>query len=353
MIYIISGLFKSITRWQLRQALNTYKQSAGPRQSLQLARLLMRSGSGSQAVRVLALAKRRFPDHKGVRRAYRLAKRQQATRSLKRVERLLAKETTLRLLSKACDLCCALQQYERAAEFANEATELYPNDWQSHYILGKLYFQQSNKTHAPEDHEQAISHLDLAYQINPDDYDVLLLLAISLARVDEYDIARDLVERILHLWPNDARALKLIRHIDQARDVGPEDASDREFETAGDGAPVDELDALLANLGEIEGEVGAFIFDLEGTLLRSCVHESDNFTLSSMQDTIESMIRACHVDVSRIGIGQFQSCFICGVDWQILVRSFDTFDMVAFFERSHGEELENEIAELVQNSDAA
>lgn len=349
MIYIISGIFTSITRWQLRQALNNYKKSSGPRQSLQLARLLMKSGSGTQAVRVLTLAKRRYPEHKRIQRAYRTTKRQQASRALKRVERRLKHDRTLRLLSKACDLCCATQQYDKATGFADEATKLYPDNWQTHFILGKLYFQRSNKSGSSDDHEQAITHIDRAYQLNPDDYDVLLLLAISLARVEEYGVALEIAGRIIELWPEDPRASQLVRHVEQVRDSSPDGPFENEFNDVVD-SPTNQFDTLLDQLRRVEGQSGAFIIDAEGAVIRSSAQESDNFTLSEAQGPIESMIRACHVEVSRIGIGQFQSCLICGIDWQVLVRSFDLFDLVVFCEGSHGEELDNEISDLVENS---
>ena len=66
------------------------------------------------------------------------------------------------------------------------------------------------------------------------------------------------------------------------------------------------------------------------------------------------MIRACHVDVQRIGLGNFRSCFVSGNASQVIVRCYDNLQIAAFFEGyPHGEALEDELDAIVQQSAVA
>lgn len=318
---------------------------------MKLARLFARLGDGEKALKVLANARRRFPDHRGVEKLYRAEKTRQAIRSLKRIDRLLQSDRSLRLLSKACDLAAALGDFDKAAHYAGEASRLHPNHWQTHLILGKLYFHRFNSTRDDYDREQALTHLNTSYELQPQSYDTLLLLGLMLARTGNFPEARDLIEYLLELQPHDPRAEQLLGHIRHCL----RQPAERAAEPLQDHGPLEKItptiQAAMENLREIEGVVGLFLFDLDGRLLDRFTDENDVFSFTESDDPLRAMIRTCRFDAARIGIGELRSCMIYGEGWQVIIRSFESMQIAGFFKSyPHGEALEQEIDVIVREA---
>lgn len=346
MITLIFTFLKSLRRRRLQKSLARYKASRGPRECVRLAWLLFKYGYGNQAIQVISDARRQHPKHGGIKRNYRRLKTLQVSRSLKRVSPLVTENASLRMLSKACDLACALGNYDQAAHYAAEATRLHPDNWQSHFVLGKLYFHRFNSTRDEYDQEQALTHLGQAYQLNPENCEVLFLLAFTLARLDEYETAREILHYLLDLRPHDSKGIQLLDFIEinlrQQTRSGPASAA---------AVANADINIVVERISEIEGNVGIFAFNEGGALLGRSEGKNSTFIFPESDDAIRSMLTTCHNDVSRIGIGEFRSCLLCGEGWQAIVRSFNDFEIVAFFENyPHGEELEHEIDEVVQES---
>ncbi len=354
MISFISSILNSLRRRRLRKAIKRYRSSPGPGQSMRLARLFAELGDGEKAVKVLANARRRFPDHRTVDKLYRAQKTKQAMRSLRRIDRLLETDRSLRLLSKACDLAAAVGDFDRAARYAGEASRFHPNHWQSHLILGKLYFHRFNSTRDEYDREQALTHLNESYELQPGNYDTLLLLSLMLARTGNFQAAHELTEYLLELAPQDPKATQLLGHIRhclrQPSEHAPEQLKDhRQLESI-----TPNLQAAMENLREIEGVVGLFLLDQEGNMLDRFVEENDVFDFDESDDPLRAMIRTCRSDASRIGIGDLRSCMIYGEGWQVIIRAFESMQVAGFFKSyPHGEALEHEIDAIVREAQLA
>lgn len=320
---------------------------------MRLARLFAKLGDGDKAIKVLANARRRFPNHRAVDRLYRTQKTKQAMRSLRRIDRLLETDRSLRLLSKACDLAAVLGDFDKAARYAGEASRLHPNHWQAHLILGKLYFHRFNSTRDDYDREQALTHLNESYELQPQNYDTLLLLALMLARTGNFQAAHDLTEYLLEVHPNDAKGRQLLGHIRHCLRQPSEQAA----VPLKDHGPLERItpntQAAMENLREIEGVVGLFLFDKEGNMLDRFVEDNDVFSFSEDDDPLRAMIKTCRFDASRIGIGDLRSCMIYGEGWQVIIRAFETMQVAGFFKSyPHGEALEQEIDVIVGEAQA-
>lgn len=318
---------------------------------MRLARLFAKLGDGEKAVKVLGNARRRFPNHRAVDKLYRTQKTKQALRSLRRIDRLLESDRTLRLLSKACDLAAALGDFDKAARYAGEASRLHPNHWQAHLILGKLYFHRFNSTRDDYDREQALTHLNESYELQPQNYDTLLLLSLMLARTGNFQAAQDLTEYLLEVHAGDPRAGQLLHHIRHCL----RQPADQAAEPLKDHGPLESItpniQAAMENLREIEGVVGLFLFDQEGNMLERFVEENDVFSFDERDDPIRAMIRTCRFDASRIGIGDLRSCMIYGEGWQVIIRAFESMQVAGFFKSyPHGEALEHEIDVIVREA---
>ncbi len=352
MFSLFSALLNTYRRKQLEAAYDRYKASPGAQESIRLSRLLLATGRGYQAVKVISEAKRQYPDHAGVLKQHKRTKIRQAIASLNRIDRLLARDRSLRLLCKASDLACAQGDYAKAERYAEEAVQAFPEDWQSHFAMGKLFFHRFNATRDTEDQERALSSLDEAYQLNSEEYDVLLLLGLTLARAGEYAAARDVTNLILEIEPDDIKASQLLDYVEQSlrRASSAPAAIQTEERVVSD---VD-TDVLLERLQDIEGVVGLYLFDSEGNLATTFAKENQTFAFSDSHSPMDAMLKTCHLDVSRIGLGSFRSCLICGEGWQTIVRSFESVQVIGFFEQyPHGEALEQEIDDIVRASAVA
>ena len=346
MICIISSFLNSFRRRRLKKAVQRYKASPGPRQSITLARLLLKSGKGEKALKLLSESRRRFPKHRGISKLYRSQRTRQALRLLKRTKRLLKSESSLRLLGKACDLAAALGNFDKAATYAEEANRLYPNHWRTHLIHGKLYFHRYNATRADSDRELTLTHLNEAYELNSQNYDTLLLLALMLARTGDRKWAQKVAQFLLEVYPDDPKGTQLLGHIEQSLRQGTADSGDDSFEGL-----AASINAAMDNLREIEGAVGLFLFDQDGNMLDCFSEENDVFSFSERDEPLRAMIKTCRFDASRIGIGDLRSCMIYGEGWQVIIRSFDSMQIAGFFKSyPHGEALEQEIDVIVREA---
>ena len=175
-----------------------------------------------------------------------------------------------------------------------------------------------------------------------------LLLALTLARMDEYETAREILHYLLELRTHDAKGVQLLDFVEKnLRSV----AHGSRAGGACIAAAAASTEVLLERLKDIEGSVGVFAFNEDGALLGASKDQNNTFTFPEGDEAVRSMLQTCHNDVSRIGIGEFRSCLICGEGWQTIVRSFDNVEIVGFFEAyPHGEALEHEIDDVVCES---
>jgi len=100
-------------------------------------------------------------------------------------------------------------RYDEALREFDEALRISPNDFDTHHLYGRLFFEMG-------DIEGSARMFRRASELRVEDYQTPLLLAQSLrrlGRLDEGHLARlegvERVERQLALWPDDARALAL------------------------------------------------------------------------------------------------------------------------------------------------
>jgi hypothetical protein len=73
-------------------------------------------------------------------------------------------------------------------------------------------------------------------------------------------------------------------------------------------------------------------FDNNGNLIGSHFKQNPLFDLTNCDEPARAMAVTCRVDADRIGIGNLQSCVICGETWQVVIHAVDDVDVVAFLE---------------------
>ncbi len=320
--------------------------------------MLLKHGHGLKAVQLMADARRRFPNDEAIGRVADDVKSRHAARALKRIARLVRKSATQRLLGKACDLSCAAGNFRRARRYARQAERLFPDDWQTHLLLGKLHFHRFGKTQDENDQEAALLHLDEAYQVEPQNYDTLLLLGLMLARTRDLELAQEIAHALLDAYPNDPKGIQLLGNIERAlredSRAGPDlaaPARPADDETAEDAATIAE--SVIEQTQDIDGASGVFVFDAGCEFLNKAILAEDEFEFGSSNEAAQSMLRTCAKGASRIGIGDFESCRICGEGWQVLIRQSDQVGIVGFFDGyPHGEALEQEVDGVLQEARA-
>ncbi|XP_057214855.1 interferon-induced protein with tetratricopeptide repeats 1B-like [Triplophysa rosa] len=99
--------------------------------------------------------------------------------------------------------------YDRAIECFRKALELEPEEgeWNAGYAI--VLYRTEKKCASPED-SSAIQHLRRAIEINPDNDELKLLLALKLAEFKLFDEAEDLVERALDKSPDSPNVIRYV-----------------------------------------------------------------------------------------------------------------------------------------------
>ena len=347
MLCLISTILAVMRRRRLESALKRYRAEPTARRSIALAQLLYRCGHDTKALRVIGEACARHPDNAAVERTRQQLRARQADANLRRLVRLASSDPHLGALARGCDLAGRLGQFKTARKFVAAAQKHFPDLSQSDLIAAKYHFHRFNAKKQQGDLNATLEYLQSAYALDPQDYEVLFLYTLTLARSRDFETAQIVAAELQELYPHDDRVGALLSHIEAAQSTGS-DASQADAVALGDAA------AVMSSLIEIEGSVGVFLFDGSGELVDQHTVETDTFSFAEGLEPIQAMLRTCMNDANRIGIGELNACLLCGDEWQAIVRSRGNMHVVGFFEcYPHGEVLEQEIDQALTSTEAA
>lgn len=96
----------------------------------------------------------------------------------------------------------AIQSYQKAISFN-------PNLWQSNQNLAAIYYQQ-------EKFDDALKHIQKAISIDPKNLNLQVNLAIIYTKMGEVQKAREVLESILKMYPNDPKVNALLQAINES-----------------------------------------------------------------------------------------------------------------------------------------
>ena len=333
------GIFYFLRRRRLNRALARYQKNPGLPETLRLAKACLSLQRSRQALEVAAEGRRRFPEDRDLQTIYERARIIQAHVLLGKALRALHAECTVDHYVRVIELYRALGDFTSAFQYAKDARVRYPEQWGIHFALGKLHYYHSAATGNREDREEALRHLQDSRNLNPDHYNTLILLGITLARLEEFKQAKALVAEILERVPSDPRAQQLSAYIEGASRQPPPKVpavpQEQQKQAAMEqpvGVQEDRATSRLLRdiMAAIPGTVGLFLFDINGNPVDSLTTPNDVFDFQGRMDGIRSLAQACHFDSRRIGIGNLRSCVVSGKDWHVSMHPQGNCDLVAF-----------------------
>lgn len=344
-------IFSLFPRFRLKRAFSRYQRNPGPRESLRLARSLLRIDRPREALEVAARARRQYAGDRGLLEVYSEAKERHARQLLAQTKRALKAEATVENFIRAADLSRTLGDLPLAFQYAREAEVRFPSHPAVQCCLGKLHYYRYVTTQNLAECNSAIEHLLRARELQPDGYGTLIYLAITALRVGERDLAVAVVEEALSLYPDDPRASRLWA---AATSAGPETSArdTAELPQTSLVAPGIPAAAALPELSAcIDGTLGLFLFDEGRDLLESKTTESELFAGETHFEAVSGFLDATQFDSGRAGMGEIGSWTASGSGLSVSLHTAEGLSLLSFFgEGVPVEEVDRQSARILEGS---
>ena len=333
------------TTLRLRRAQAKYDSNPEPERAVQVVKLLLKAGRGSEALQAAKDAKGLFPTSPEVAQSYFTVRRFQAKVALKMARRRLRQQPKVENYLRIADLERTLGRFGKAQKVLQQAERRFPKYWGVHFARGKLAFSLFKESRKASDSSTCLEALRRALELNPSNYQLLIYFAVVTGQLGLYVDASQAIETILGSRPDDPKALDIQQWIERARaeeaealtglqEAEPVEAdADTTTRTSTEG----ELAGPLAGLQTIQDLAGIYAFDGEGTPVFSRTKPSTEFEFTDAVDTIRSIVSECRFDASNLGLGELRSCAITGDTWQIFVRAADESHVVLLRDHSQSD----------------
>ena len=342
--------FKFFPAMRLRKAREKYRAQPEEKGAVKVAKLLLTLGRGREALRSIKESRRLFPTSSMVNSTYLTVKRHQAKMTLAKTKRSLKRNKSVGDFLKASDLYRTLGEFGKAFDCLKKADQLYPDHWGVHLTRAKVYFSRFREQRGASDSARCLEHLRQARELNPQNYQTLLHLAIVASQLGMLDDANEAVDAILAMVPTDPRALAIRAHNARAEvaaqeapaaeapafDSSSEESAERSTAPITRGETDGESAEIFERLGELEGVKGIFSFRGDGSLAFSSTRPNASFDFSDCIDSVKSMVSSCRFDANNLGVGELQSCALSGADWEVYLRSVEDDFVVLFGEQGPG-----------------
>ena len=316
-------------RSRLKASYDRYQLNPGETESLAVARRLLRAERLDDAFRWIHKARTHFPNSEKVDAFYRKVKRTKARAWLAEALERAKRNPNAANRVRVCELLRLSGAWKKSYTASRKVQRQFPDNWEIHFGLGRLFFERFSTTRRKRHGRTTVKHLEKSLELNPGEYQSLLLLSTVFVRLGEFDQAVDVIEEMLEISPGNAKATALLSLV---RKLAPECVRNGRTAT-GDHGSADPLEHVMG----IPGAVGAFLFDDKGDVRDTLSRENDTFDFSAPAETA----RMCRLETDRLGLGELVFYTLRGEGWNIGYRRIYGGSVLAFFE---GEVSEEQIA---------
>ena len=232
-------------------------------------------------------------------------------------------------LVRVCELLRLSDTWKKAYKACQKTQKKCPDAWEIYLVLGRLLLQRFRTTKNAKHGWAAVAQLEKALALYPGEYRPMLLLAMTLVRLEQFEDAAGVIKALLQISPRDTKASSLLAYVKKVAPdcVGASRSAAGESETS-------PLELVMG----IPDAVGAFQFDVSGEVSDTLSHENDAFDFSAPVEVVESMAGACHLDTHRLGLGDLVSCTLRGKGWNMGYRPIRGGSVLVFLEGEVSEE---------------
>jgi tetratricopeptide (TPR) repeat protein len=328
--------FRLKKAFQLRAARQRYRRRPGPREAMELGRLLVETGDRPQAMDLLQAARRSYPKATELRKLHETLLAKAAASEIQVLERALRSGATAEELARLIELHRSLRNFDRCLQVVQEAERRFPDSWLLKLAAGKAFYHRYVLGRSRDDGLRAVESLRRVWKMKPDCARALLYLSALLCELGQREEAAAAADDLVHLAPTNERAKRLRARL---RDGAPRSAQPERQRVAapGQGRPPSEPAVLAGVMEELVGNpavLGAFIFDAEGATLKKHVVHANRFDMDGHEGSIFALARAARFASENIGIGDLRTCLIEAASFRVHIADLGTSMVAAFSERT-------------------
>jgi tetratricopeptide (TPR) repeat protein len=327
------GLFGRKTsagkRSKLKASYDRFQLNPGEAESIAVARHLLSARRLNDAFRWVRKAKSHFPNAAKVDAFYRKVKKIKTQAALADARTKAKHDPSAASLIRVCELLRLSDTWNKAHRACVKTQKQFPDAWEIYLVLGRLFLQRFSTTKQSKHGWAAVAQLEKALELNPGEYRPMLLLALTLVRLDQFEDAVSVIKELLQISPRDTKASSLLAFV---KKVAPDCVG------AGRSAASESETSTLELVMGIPDAVGAFQFDENGEVSDTLSRENDVFDFSAPVEVVESMAGACHLDTHRLGLGDLVCCTLRGEGWNMGYRPIRGGSVLVFLEGEVSEE---------------
>ena len=337
MLFGFLNPFRLKKAFQLRAARERYRRRPGPREAMELSRLLVETGDRLAAMDLLQGARRSYPKAGELRKLHEALLAKAAAAEIQVLERSFRSGATAEELARLIELHRSLRNFERCLQVAEEAERRFPDSWLLKLASGKAYYHRFVLGRSRDDGLRAVQSLRQVWKMKPDCARALLYLSALLCELGQREEAAAAADDLVHLAPTNERAKRLRARL---REGAPRPGKPERRKSAAPPGPArdpSEPAALAKIMDELVGNptvLGAFIFDSEGATLKKHNVHGNRFDMDGHDGSVAALTRSARFASENIGIGHLRTCLIEGASFRIHIGDMGSSMVAAFSERT-------------------
>ncbi len=322
---------------RLRAARHRHRLRPGPREALELSRLLVETGRRAAAMDVLQVARRSYPKASDVRKLHEALLAKAAAAEIQSLERSFRSGATAEELARLIELHRSLRNFERCFQVAHEAERRFPDSWLLKLAAGKACYHRFVLSRSRDDGLRAVGYLRQVWKMKPDCARALLYLTALLCELGQRAEAIAAADDLVLLAPTNERAKRLRSRVREgAPRSGPPERQKAGARPTSAGAPSEPavLAGIMDSLRGNTAVLGGFIFDAEGATLKRHVVHVDRLEMEGHDASVAALARSARGASEKIGIGKLRTCLIEGASFRIHIGDLGGSTLTVFSERT-------------------
>ncbi len=316
MLFGFLNPFRMALSFRLHAARKRCRKKAGPKDVMELAQLLVRSGDRAAALRELQKGLIASPRAVELRKLHDSLWAEIAGAEIKALEKITRSGGEVQDFARLIELYRSLKRFDRCIAVAQAAEKKFSDSWVLKLAAGKALYHRFVSTRTPEDGRKAADVLRQVVRKKADCSRAWLYLAALLAELGQQAEAAQAADELVRLAPGNERARKLHTRLHGASAAGKH----RKQAAAGRpraGAEGDLLAGFMAKLRENSAVMGAVVFDGEGAVADRYSVKNDLFALEGHESTLSALGKCAGGAADRMGIGRLRLCVIEGEEWRM------------------------------------
>ncbi len=314
------NLFGGGLEKKLQNALESYQNNPGEQETLKVAQLLMKKRDYNQAFMYADNGYQRFTNSKELLDMRQLAMKKLAIEECRELQAKLATAPRPESVAKIIEIRRSLNDFKNCEKMCKKWSGQFNESWVLQFAIAKYLFQRSMIEKDPKISERCLNQLEVATRLNPDNYKTLLYLATLQQQLGKKSKALKTAERLVELYPEDARARSLYDYIG-----GP---NRRVSKASANSSPVETADPqeIFSEIRSLPSVQAALLNDeQDGTYQTVDSHfkATEEFNWEKGEEVLMNLLHSMETSSQRMGIGQLEGFELKSDAWGIHFQGYE------------------------------